>query len=258
MELAGDDRSEPPLLDARSGLRRSLLRQFDRARREWETQERPATFSHLQELAFSLLATGKLRDALDYTREPPQVRDAYGMTLFGQSCLAARRLVEAGTKFVTVIWAGVECRLLGYASQPLREAQGLSPPRVGPGVLGVGILDLEQRGMLDGDPGAGDQRARSHAHDRQEGRRRRPRPLVASPIRKSMPAVEWAKATSSRERTSCSAAMSVATAVSPKDILATAFYLLGHRPGHDGARPRRATPKDRRCRGAPSRAAWVT
>src|SRR3990172_540492 len=55
-------------------------------------------------MAFSLLNTGKMRDALDFAREPAPVREAYGMTLFGQSCLAARRLVEAGAKFVTVVW----------------------------------------------------------------------------------------------------------------------------------------------------------
>ena len=45
-----------------------------------------------------------MSEALDFAREPQNVREAYGMTLFGQSCLAARRLVEAGSKFVTVIW----------------------------------------------------------------------------------------------------------------------------------------------------------
>ena len=34
------------------------------------------------------------------------MRERYGLTLFGQSCLAARRLVEAGSKFVTVFWDG--------------------------------------------------------------------------------------------------------------------------------------------------------
>src|SRR3954452_22263367 len=78
LELAGNDRGEP-LTDARFGLRRSLLRQFDQARHEWDTQGSPATLGHFQQSAFALLATGKLRDALDYTREPARVREAYGM-----------------------------------------------------------------------------------------------------------------------------------------------------------------------------------
>src|SRR5205085_7695161 len=41
---------------------------------------------------------------LDLGREPDPLRRAYGMTLFGQGCLQARRLVEAGCQFVTVVW----------------------------------------------------------------------------------------------------------------------------------------------------------
>ena len=51
-----------------------------------------------------VLTSGKLRNALDVQREPSKLRERYGMTLFGQSCLAARRLLEAGGKFVTVCW----------------------------------------------------------------------------------------------------------------------------------------------------------
>ena len=49
-------------------------------------------------MALSLLGSRALREALDVKREPRQVRERYGMTLFGQGALAARRLVEAGTE----------------------------------------------------------------------------------------------------------------------------------------------------------------
>jgi len=39
-------------------------------------------------------------------REPLPLRESYGMTIFGQGALAARRLVEAGSRFVTVFWDG--------------------------------------------------------------------------------------------------------------------------------------------------------
>src|SRR5262245_6313808 len=81
-------------------LRRSLLEQFDRARQRAET--RAGAFDRFQKQAFELVTTSKMRDALDIGREPLAVRESYGMTLFGQACLAARRLVEAGSKFVTV------------------------------------------------------------------------------------------------------------------------------------------------------------
>ncbi|MFO0999505.1 MAG: DUF1501 domain-containing protein [Planctomycetaceae bacterium] len=84
-------------------LRRSLLRQFD-GERDFDKVARTRTFDQQQQTAFSLLTSEKMAEALDFGREPEAVREAYGMTLFGQSCLAARRLVEAGSKFVTVIW----------------------------------------------------------------------------------------------------------------------------------------------------------
>jgi hypothetical protein len=89
---------------ARLELRRSLLAQFNLARRNLDANEGTQTFTHQQQTAFSLLASGKMHDALDFTRETMQIRELYGMTLFGQSCLAARRLIEVGAKFVTVIW----------------------------------------------------------------------------------------------------------------------------------------------------------
>ena len=42
------------------------------------------------------------REAFDLSKEPQKVRERYGMTRFGQSCLLARRLIEAGVRFVTV------------------------------------------------------------------------------------------------------------------------------------------------------------
>jgi len=56
------------------------------------------------EQAFSLLASGKARDAFDLGREPDALRDRYGRNEYGQSFLMARRLIEAGTRLVSVIW----------------------------------------------------------------------------------------------------------------------------------------------------------
>ena len=57
------------------------------------------------EKALNMLHSDRVRRAFDLTQEPQQVRDAYGRTTYGQSCLLARRLVEAGVKFVTVNFA---------------------------------------------------------------------------------------------------------------------------------------------------------
>ena len=55
-------------------------------------------------MAYDLIGSTRIQQALDVTREPWYVRQTYGMTLFGQASLAARRLVEAGSRFVTVFW----------------------------------------------------------------------------------------------------------------------------------------------------------
>ena len=55
-------------------------------------------------MAYSLIGSERVQRALDLGREPRALRESYGMTVFGQAALAARRLVEAGSRFVTVFW----------------------------------------------------------------------------------------------------------------------------------------------------------
>ncbi|MFV2070268.1 MAG: DUF1501 domain-containing protein, partial [Pirellulales bacterium] len=52
--------------------------------------------------AYGLLTSRQAREAFDLSREPVKVRERYGMTRFGQCCLLARRLIEAGVRFVTI------------------------------------------------------------------------------------------------------------------------------------------------------------
>ena len=92
------------LSSQRFDARVHLLQQFDasRVRRDFT-----AEFGHYdahQQRALSLIGSNRIRDALDVGRETLSMRERYGMTLFGQSCLAARRLVEAGARFVSVFW----------------------------------------------------------------------------------------------------------------------------------------------------------
>jgi hypothetical protein len=53
-------------------------------------------------LAYRLMSSPKAREAFAVEKEPDKVRDRYGRTRFGQCCLMARRLIEAGVRFVTV------------------------------------------------------------------------------------------------------------------------------------------------------------
>jgi uncharacterized protein (DUF1501 family) len=57
--------------------------------------------------ALGLVISGRARNAFDLTKETPAMRDRYGRNTFGQSCLLARRLIEAGTRFVEVNWPKV-------------------------------------------------------------------------------------------------------------------------------------------------------
>jgi hypothetical protein len=54
-----------------------------------------------------LVVSGKAREAFDLSQESEVLKDAYGRNTFGQSCLLARRLIEAGTRVVEVVWPKV-------------------------------------------------------------------------------------------------------------------------------------------------------
>jgi hypothetical protein len=98
-----DARPAAVTLDRLDG-RRALLEQFDQARRDLDAHDRVQAFGRRQELAFALATSPHLRRALDLRQEPAALRERYGLTLFGQACLVARRLVEVGGRFVTVFW----------------------------------------------------------------------------------------------------------------------------------------------------------
>jgi hypothetical protein len=130
--------------------RRSLLNQFDDARRELERTDTGKSHDHYRQMAYGLIGSEKIRDALNIQKEPRHVREMYGMTLFGQASLAARRLVEAGSKFVTVTWD--EFGLAGSAWDTHWNHYPRMKNELMPGFdMGFsGLLaDLQARGMLD-------------------------------------------------------------------------------------------------------------
>lgn len=88
----------------RLNLRRSLLNQLDDEVRRAEGQGTAANFDRAQQKAFDILTSSRLRECFDLKSEDPKVLDRYGQTLFGNSTLIARRLVENGVKFVNVTW----------------------------------------------------------------------------------------------------------------------------------------------------------
>jgi uncharacterized protein (DUF1501 family) len=134
----------------RLSRRKSLLAQFDDARRAVDATTATRSFDDFRQQAFSYLTTSTLRDALDIAREPAAMRERYGMTLFGQASLVARRLLEAGTQFVTVLWD--EFEMVNSAWDTHYYHYELMREQLCPGfdrALSTLVLDLEQRGMLD-------------------------------------------------------------------------------------------------------------
>lgn len=85
---------------ARLEDRRGLLQMTDHLRREGD--RRMADLDEYYQSAFDLLTSPRVAKAFDINAESQQTRDAYGRHTFGQSALLARRLVEAGSTFVTV------------------------------------------------------------------------------------------------------------------------------------------------------------
>jgi len=85
----------------RLNTRRDLAAQFDDALRKSEAGRH---FERVQNGALSLLTSNRIRDAFDIDNVHGEVRDRYGRTLFGNSALIARKLVEEGVRFVNVTW----------------------------------------------------------------------------------------------------------------------------------------------------------
>lgn len=134
----------------RMNRRRSLLSQFDDARRRNELISGTRGFDRFREMAYGLISSSQVADALDVARETPQMRDLYGMTLFGQCSLAARRLVEAGSKFVTVVWDEYGLAGMGWDTHwnHYERMRRELMPGFERALYGL-IADLDQRGMLD-------------------------------------------------------------------------------------------------------------
>jgi hypothetical protein len=103
------------------------------------------------EKALTLVLSGRARKAFDLSEEPDKLRDEYGRTTFGQSCLLARRLVEAGTRFVEVNWPKIansgEHSWDVHLGLPDRMKK-LSGPMLDPGLATL-IRDLDDRGLLE-------------------------------------------------------------------------------------------------------------
>jgi uncharacterized protein (DUF1501 family) len=140
--------------EARLQRRRELREVVDDAVKKFESSESAKLMDANFADAYRLMTSTKARDAFDLTKEPLKVRERYGMTRFGQCCLLARRLVEAGVRFVTVntfITVFGEITWDIHGSKPFTSIEGMRDivaPMYDQGYSAL-IEDLAQRGMLD-------------------------------------------------------------------------------------------------------------
>lgn len=103
--FAVPDLAPPPAIAAdRLDDRQKLLAQVDRFHKSAETRanKQAQAVETFRGKAFDLMTSPEAKRAFDISAEPDKLRDAYGRQTLGQSCLLARRLVEAGVRCVTI------------------------------------------------------------------------------------------------------------------------------------------------------------
>ncbi len=140
----------PSVTERRIERRRDYLAEFEQAQRQLETSNSPANPGFEQ--AFRLITSKEAKQAFDLHAEPAETRTRYGPRMFGQSCLLARRLIERGVPFVSVLNTGWDT----HDGLALHLRDGYSGAKVGVGLLptfdtafAALISDLQDRGLLD-------------------------------------------------------------------------------------------------------------
>ena len=137
----------PPLALSTERLlsRQALLSEVDRYEKtaELEGNTRAKTVDVFRRKAFDLVVSPQARQAFNLHAEPTALRDAYGRTTLGQSCLMARRLVEAGVRCVTVEHSNWDTHDGNFATLRRDLLPQLDP------ALSMLFEDLAQRGMLE-------------------------------------------------------------------------------------------------------------
>ena len=128
----------------RGELRQMALRQINQLEDDMDkVGKQVKSFDTFYEKAFGLMSSKEAREAFDISKEPEPLRESYGMTSIGQCCLLARRMVEAGSRFVAVENGHWDTHRKNTYS--LKELLCPAFDQAIPALLN----DLEQRGMLD-------------------------------------------------------------------------------------------------------------
>jgi hypothetical protein len=122
--------------------RHTLLKDFDQLRRGFDVGGSASALDRFQTQAYDMVTSPAAAKAFDIASEDPKVRDMYGRTPWGQSTLLARRLVEAGTTWVSVHLGGWDHHW------DLEKGMNRYLPQVDDLVSGL-FTDLTERGLYD-------------------------------------------------------------------------------------------------------------
>lgn len=128
--------------DARQQARRALLARVDTLRHAAGADPQIAASEQAKLEAYDMIL-GKGREVFDLSRENPGLRDRYGRHTFGQDCLAARRMVEAGVPYIVINYPG------GWDTHSSHfQTMGRQAPELDQGLAAL-LVDLRERGLLE-------------------------------------------------------------------------------------------------------------
>jgi hypothetical protein len=129
------------ITDQRQRKRRDLMHDLDSLGRAMPDDPQFAQFGQCEKQAYAMMF-GEARQLFDLTNEDDALRDRYGRNTFGQSCLAARRLVEQGVPYVTINYKGWDTHKQHF------EIMNRKLPELDQGMSTL-LQDLSDRGLLD-------------------------------------------------------------------------------------------------------------
>jgi hypothetical protein len=127
--------------EERQKNRRELLGKLDLLRQALPEDPQMTALQQAEKEAYDLIL-GDAGKVFDLTQEKPEVRDKYGRTTFGQSCLLARRLVEKGVPYVTINYGGWDTHKAHF------QAMQRKLPELDKGLASL-LEELAQRGLLE-------------------------------------------------------------------------------------------------------------
>jgi hypothetical protein len=143
----------PEIASVRLERRRRMRDVVDQTVKDFEATENAKLLDTNFHAAFRMMTSKEARAAFDLAAEPAAVRERYGMHRFGQCCLLARRLVEAGVRFVTIntfLTVFDEISWDIHGSKPfasIEEMRTIVCPMYDQAYSAL-IEDLSQRGLL--------------------------------------------------------------------------------------------------------------